>query len=61
MVVTARLAVVVVVYGGTTTRTVVHQDGGVKHAIGASSKIREKDDITIGTWNTRTLRAAGKL
>ena len=39
----------------------VHQDGGVKYAIGASSKIRGKDNITIGTWNTRALRAAGKL
>ena len=28
---------------------------------GASSKIRGRDNITIGTWNTRTLRAAGKL
>ena len=26
-----------------------------------SSKMRGKDNITIGTWNTRTLRAAGKL
>ena len=45
------------------TRTVpsaVHQDGGVKYATGASSKIRGRD-ITIGTWNTRRLRAAGKL
>ena len=38
-----------------------HQDGGVKCATGASSKIRGRDNITIGTWNTRTLRAAGKL
>ena len=34
---------------------------GVKYAIGASSKIRGRDNITIGTWNTKTLRAAGKL
>ena len=39
----------------------VCQDGGVKHATGASSKIRGRDNITIGTWNTRTLGAAGKL
>ena len=39
----------------------VHQDGGVNYATGASSKIRGKDIITIGTRNTRTLRAAGKL
>ena len=39
----------------------VHQVGGVKYATGASSKIRGRDNITIGTWNRRTLRAAGKL
>ena len=38
-----------------------HQDRGVKCATGASSKIRGRDNITIGTWNTRTLRPAGKL
>ena len=38
----------------------VHQDGGVKYATGASSKLRGRD-ITIDTWNKRTLRAAGKL
>ena len=38
----------------------IHQDGGVKCATGASSKIQGRD-ITISTWNTRTLRAAGKL
>ena len=44
-----------------TTPSAVHQDGGVKCATGASSKIRGRDNITIGTWNTRTLRAAEKL
>ena len=44
-----------------TASSAVHQDGGVKHATGASSKIRGRDNITIGTWNTRILRAAGKL
>ena len=39
----------------------VHQDRGVKYATGASLKIRGRDNITIGTWNTRTLGAAGKL
>ena len=34
---------------------------GVKCATGASSKIRGRDNIIIGTWNTRTLRAAGTL
>ena len=44
-----------------TAPSAVHQDGGVKYATGASSKIRGRNNITIGTWNTRTLRAAGKL
>ena len=47
-----------------TTRTAPsaeHQEGGVKYATGASSKIRGRDNINIGTWTTRTLRAAGKL
>ena len=43
-----------------TAPSAVHQDGDVKCATGASPKIRGRD-ITIGTWNTRTLRAAGKL
>ena len=43
-----------------TTPSVVHQVGGVKYATGASSKICGRD-ITSGTWNTRTLTAAGKL
>ena len=33
----------------------------VKHAIGALLKICGRNNITIGTWNTRTLGAAGKL
>ena len=44
-----------------TTPSTVHQDRGVKCATGASSKIQGRDRITMGTWNTRTLRAAGKL
>ena len=39
----------------------VHQYGGVKYATDASSKIRGRDNITIGTWNTKTLSAEGKL
>ena len=39
----------------------IHLDGGAKHATGASSKIRGRDKIIISTWNTGTLRAAGKL
>ena len=49
-------------HGSTRTApSAVHQDRGVKYATGASSKIQGRDNITIGTWNTRTLRAAGKL
>ena len=44
-----------------TAPSAVHRFGGVKHATGASSKIRGRANITIGIWNTRTLRAAGKL
>ena len=48
--------------GSTRTEpSAVHQEGGVKYATGAPSKIRGRDNITIGTWNTRTLRAARKL
>ena len=44
-----------------TAPSAVHQDGGVRYATGASSKIRGRDNITIGTWNTRMLGAAGKF
>ena len=44
-----------------TAPSAVHQDGGFKHVTGASSKIRGKENIIIGTWDTKTLRAAGKL
>ena len=44
-----------------TAPSAVHQDGGVKYATGASSKFRGRDNITIGTRNTRTRRAAEKL
>ena len=48
--------------GSTTTApSAVCQDEGVRYATGASSNIRGRDNITIDTWNTRTLRAAGKL
>ena len=43
-----------------TSPSAVHQDEGVKHATGALSKIRGRE-ISIGIWNTRILRAAGKL
>ena len=44
-----------------TAPSAVHQDGDVKYATGASLKIRRRDNITIGTWNIRILRAAGIL
>ena len=44
-----------------TAPSAVHQDLGVKYATGASSKSTGRDNITIGTWNTGTLRATGKL
>ena len=44
-----------------TAPSTIHQDGGVKCATGASSKIQGRGNITIGTRNTRTLRPAGKL
>ena len=44
-----------------TALSAVHQDGGVKYATGASSKIHGRDNIIIRKRNTRTLRAAGKL
>lgn len=36
----------------------VHQGGGVKNATGG---LRVRNNIIIGTWNVRTLRAAGKV
>ena len=44
-----------------TSLSAIHQDGGVKYAAGASLKIHGRDNITIDTWNTRKLRATGKL
>ena len=44
----------------TTVPSAIHLDGGAKHATGALSQIQERD-ITTATWNTRTLRAAGKF
>ena len=43
-----------------TAPSTVHQDRGVKYAAGASSKTCGRD-VTIGTWNTRILRAARRL
>ena len=40
--------------------TPVHQDGA-KYATGLLSRFGERDNIDIGTWNTRTQRVAGNL
>ena len=45
--------------GTTTPFPVGHQGGDDKCATGA--KLRGREDITIATWNVRTLRAAGKV
>ena len=45
--------------GTTTAFPVGHQGGNGKCATRA--KLRGREDITIATWNVRTLRAAGKM
>ena len=45
----------------TTASSAAHQDEGARYATGTSSKIRGRDNITTGTGNTGTLRAASKL
>jgi len=45
-----------------TAHSAAHQGGGDKSATDVqSNKIRARNNITIGTWNVRTLRAIGKL
>ena len=44
-----------------TSPSATYQDEDVRYAIGAPSKIRGGENITIGTRNTRTSRAAGKF
>ena len=45
-----------------TAPSVAQQDGDEKYATGVTtSKIRVRNNITIGTWNVRTLGMAGKL
>ena len=47
------------------TRTVPsvasHQDAGEKYASERPKSLRARNNITIGTWNVRSLRAAGKV
>ena len=38
-----------------------HQDGGEKYATDRPRSLRARNNITTGTWNVRTLRAAGKV
>ena len=45
-----------------TAPSVAQLDGDEKYATGVTtSKIRVRNNITIGTWNVRTLRMAGKF
>ena len=46
-----------------TAPTVRHRDVGDKYATGVPKikKIRDRENIAVGTWNVRTLRPAGKL
>ena len=46
-----------------TAPTVRHRDVGDKYATGVPKikKIRGSGNISVGTWNVRTLRPAGKL
>ena len=45
--------------GITTALPAEHQVGDDKCAPGA--KLREREDITIATWNVRTIKVAGKV
>ena len=38
-----------------------HQDGGEKYATDRPKSPGARNNITIGTWNVRSLRAAGKV
>ena len=46
-----------------TAPTVRHRDIGDKYVTGVPKikKIRDRENIAVGTWNVRTLRPAGKL
>ena len=48
---------------GTKTALAVagHQDGGERYATDGPKLLRARNNITIGTWNVRLLRAAGKV
>ena len=38
-----------------------YQDGGEKYATDGPKSLRARNNITVGTWNVRSLRAAGKV
>ena len=38
-----------------------HQEGGEKYATDGPKPLSARNNITIGTWNVRSLRAAGKV
>ena len=38
-----------------------HQDGGEKYGTDGPKSLRARNNITIGTWNVRSQRAAGKV
>ena len=38
-----------------------HQDGGEKYVTDGLKSQRDRNDITIGTWNVKSLRAAGNV
>ena len=40
---------------------VLHQGRSVKLATGAKTTLRGRNNISVGTWNVRTLHAAGRL
>ena len=46
-----------------TAPTVRHRDVGDKYVNGVpkTKKIRGRENISVGTWNARTLRPAGKF
>ena len=48
-------------YTRTTPSVAGHQDGGEKYATDGPKSLRARNNNTIGTWNVRSLRAAGKV
>ena len=44
-----------------TAPVIAHQGEGVKWATDDNNKLRRRSNISIGTWNVRTLRPSGKL